>query len=82
MVANYPSKTINFSKALDALKVGKRVRRLSWDKNGNWIELQSPNKTNPMTRPFLFIATITRDRAPWIPTQDDLLASDWTVLEN
>ena len=81
-----------FSQALEMLKQGKKVTRESWNSNGSHIELQHPDKYSKMTQPYLYIVSLIRitigdnpltsqSRVPWIPTQVDILADDWTVID-
>ena len=84
---------LNFGQALEELKQGRRVSRECWEFIGMNIELQIPDITSKMTLPYIFMnfpvlegnGTIDHnnvaDRIPWLPSQADILSSDWTVIE-
>ncbi len=78
----------NFGRALQQLKDGLPVRRATWSP---WktIRLQTPNNKSLMTQPYLYIEYLPRHpgfpfgaRVPWTPTQIDLMAEDWAIIEN
>jgi hypothetical protein len=84
------SKSMNFGKALEALKEGKKVARAGWNGKGIYIELQVPDQHSKMTLPYIYIVTnglITDNPAapkgvvPWLASQTDMLAEDWQVVE-
>ncbi len=68
---------MNFSKALEALKQGVRMRRAGWNDRGQSIGLQRPDPFSANTLPYLFIITVQGDRGLWLASQTDLLAEDW-----
>lgn len=82
----------NFSDALDMIKDGEKISRQGWNGKGLWVELQKPDDNSKMTRPYLYLVSpkgstnqfgdVVKDfeRVPWIPSQTDLLASDWYCL--
>lgn len=82
---------MNFSQALDALKIGKKVTRSGWNGKGMWIELQVPDEHSKMTRPYVFMCIPKGstsqfgetmkdiERVPWLCSQTDLMAEDWLV---
>lgn len=88
---------MNYSKALDALTIGHRVRRAGWNGKGMWImhigswraELPAQMAANGQ-EPFKgwrgyspFIAMFTADKflVPWLCSQTDMLANDWSIVE-
>jgi hypothetical protein len=80
---------MNFSQALQLLKLGKKLIRKGWNGKGIFIELQQPDSNSKMSGPYLFIDTTglqtknvdaPRCRVPWLPSQTDMLADDWEVL--
>lgn len=79
---------LNFGKALEALENGKRVGRSGWNGKGLWVELQLPDAHSKMTLPYLYLnypagaANTPGARVPWLASQTDILAKDWTILEN
>jgi hypothetical protein len=68
----------DFGWALNQLRAGKRVARDGWNGKGMWIELQVPGEHSKMTLPYIFMSTVTGDLVPWLASQTDLLADDWT----
>lgn len=76
----------NFGFALDALKDGKRVTRAGWNGKGLWLELQTPDAHSRMTLPYVYINYPTDAlntpgaRVPWLASQTDMLAEDWSVV--
>ena len=83
-----------FSAALAAMKAGKRVWRKAWKEEyiyyvppGNYPA--SRNSNNTMVEDFsggvpytAYIAKKTYDGyvTPWVPTQEDMLQSDWSII--
>lgn len=72
---------MNFGEALERLKNGRRVNRAGWNGPGQHLELQVPDEHSKMTLPYIFITTVQGDRVPWLASQTDLLAEDWTAVE-
>ena len=83
---------MNFGKALEELKAGKKVARRGWNGKGMWVEIQVPDDESKMTRPYLYMVcprgstthfgNFEKDfeRVPWLPSCTDILAEDWYVL--
>lgn len=81
---------MDFGKALEALKAGKKVSRTGWNGRGIYLELQRPDEHSKMTLPYIYIVTnglisdnpdAPRGVVPWLASQTDMLAEDW-VIEN
>ena len=84
---------LNFGDALHMLKLGKKVARTGWNGKGLSVELQVPDENSKMTLPYIFMnypATPASDtaptnhinaRVPWLASQTDMLAEDWSVVE-
>lgn len=77
---------MNFGKAIEALKEGKRVARSGWNGKGIFIELQIPDAHSKMSHPYIYIDTTglqsdnpdaKRNLVPWLASQTDMLAEDW-----
>lgn len=68
----------SFGVALLHLKNGKRVQRSGWNGKGMWLELQHPDQHSKMTLPYIFMFTAQGDRVPWLASQTDMLAEDWS----
>lgn len=84
---------INFSDALKYLKRGMKLKRKGWNAKGLCIEIQDPNSNSDMTRPYIFMNVpkgasnhfgednLELNKVPWLPSQTDLLAEDWCIVE-
>ena len=72
--------SLDFSRALDALKSGLKVSRAGWNGKGMWIALQRSTPTSKMTLPYLYMSTADRNLVPWLASQTDILAEDWQVV--
>lgn len=72
--------TVTFSDALVALKAGDAISREGWNGPGQKLELQTPDEHSKMTIPYIYITTVQGDLVPWLASQTDLLAEDWTLL--
>lgn len=70
---------MNFGRALEILKDGGRVARTGWNGKGMWLELQRPDANSKMTLPYIFMKTAQGDLVPWLASQTDMLADDWTT---
>lgn len=65
--------------AVAHLRAGKRVTRAGWNGKGMYLELQLPDANSKMTLPYIYMHTVQGDLVPWLASQTDILASDWTV---
>ena len=73
---------MNFSRALEHLKLGKKVARIGWNGKGMWIALMPAHAPTGMTRAFIFMKAVNNDTVPWVASQTDLLADDWVLVHN
>lgn len=77
---------MDFGKAIEALKAGKKVCREGWNGKGLWLELQTPDEHSKMTLPYIYInypldaVNTPGARVPWLASQTDMLAEDWTIV--
>lgn len=71
---------MNFSEALEHLKVGVPVRRTGWNGKGMYIALQQPDKKSKMSLPYVYIRTVDAHFVPWLCSQTDMLSSDWEIV--
>lgn len=76
---------MNFGSALQALKEGRCVARNGWNGKGMWLKLQIPDDHSKMTLPYIYIeypqghpAYPAGSRVPWLGSQTDILAEDWS----
>ncbi len=79
---------LSFSDALQELKAGQRLAREGWNGKNMWIALQTPDASSKNTLPYLYIeypkghpAYLDGSRVPWLASQTDILANDWSVVE-
>jgi len=83
----------DFGEALFQLRNGARVARAGWNGKGMWLRLIGPadNKHELLDRgdgtciemhcdPFIQMKTAGNTLVPWLASQTDVLASDWTVV--
>ena len=80
VVTPIPSLAFRFSDALTALRDGQRVARAGWNGKGMWIALQVPDTHSKMTLPYIYMKTVDDQLVPWLASQTDILAEDWTVI--
>lgn len=72
---------MDFGDALNALRAGQRVAREGWNGKGMWLELQEPDEHSKMTLPYIYMSTAQGDLVPWLASQTDVLAFDWTEAQ-
>lgn len=56
----------------------KRVTREVW--KSEFLKMFCPGRNTDMTEPYIFIVRDSGARIPWVPSQEDLLSTDWRVL--
>ncbi len=81
---------MNFSEALTKIKQGTKVQRAGWNGKGMWIALRGPQQIRvgevfelikaPMTLPYIYMKTADDQYVPWLASQTDILAEDWSLL--
>ena len=69
---------LTFSTALVLLKDGKRLQRAGWNGKNMYVAMMTPDVDSGMTEPYLFIRTPTGQKVPWVTSQMDVLAEDWS----
>jgi len=87
---------MNFGKALEALKDGKKVSREGWNGKGMFLFLVPgsrfkvnrpplmgiyPEGTEISYQPHIDMKTAQDTVVPWLASQSDILAEDWDVVE-
>ena len=87
---------MNFSKALEALKEGKKVARKGWNGKGQFVYYVPADRYVAKTeaakkiadldgkvnyRAYLALRTAQGDIATWVPSISDCLAEDWEIVE-
>lgn len=81
---------MNFGKAIEALKDGKKVARSGWNGKGMYLFLCFPASIEPKAENVEIysarqsIAIRTADSSivvGWNASQEDMLAEDWMIVE-
>lgn len=70
---------LSFGLAIEAAKKGYGFRLPQWSPEVN-IRLQVPDEHSKMTAPYLYVES-RFGRVPWNPTQIDILAENYEVVE-
>lgn len=78
--AYQPLDALSFGHALVALEASRRVARAGWNGKNMWLELQVPDAHSKMTLPYIYMKTADRQLVPWLASQTDMLAKDWTIV--
>lgn len=76
-----PTTGLTFGSALVYLKEGRRVQRAGWNGPGQWLGLQVPDQHSKMKLPYIYISPVSGQLVPWLASQTDMLAEDWSVVE-
>ena len=81
---------MNFGEALSELKKGNKAARAGWNGKGMYL-FYSPSgvaagreEGQPVLHPlreFVVMKTAQGDFVPWLASQTDVLANDWTIVE-
>lgn len=80
---------LTFGEALEHLKKGERVARQGWNGKGMWLNLINSNAYDVGSKsmhgamkllPFIAMKTVGDELVPWLASQTDVLAEDWSVL--
>jgi hypothetical protein len=78
---------MNFGKALEALKEGKKVARQGFNGKGMWIMrytgIKLPWRGIGLVdlEPFYVIKNASKTFNTWVPSVSDLQAEDWFIVE-
>jgi len=78
---------MDFCYALNALREGKRVQRSGWNGKGMFVFLISSwtytdgKQDNYPNLPFIAMKTADERVVPWLASQTDILAEDWSITE-
>lgn len=86
-----------FGLAVESLKQGKKVARTGWNGKGMWlvyvagdvyevardvlISIDAPDRTNSNFLPWIGMKTAENKFVPWLASQTDVLAEDWSIVE-
>ena len=82
---------LTFGQAIEVLKAGKKVARAGWNGKGMWLGLvkdtwainfEVDNDIQKFeNHPYIVMKTVDEKIVPWLASQTDMLAEDWTVIE-
>lgn len=77
------TKNLHFADALGVMLGGGKVAREGWNGKGLFTMAQFPDEHSKMGNPYLYIdaRALGGERNPWVPSQTDLFAQDWFVVE-
>lgn len=82
---------MNFGQAIEALKAGGKVAREGWNGKGMWLRLIDPYTDREFRlverepcewtwASFVAMKTADNKLVPWLASQTDVLAEDWTTV--
>ena len=85
-----PIDGLPFGLAIEALKKGFKVARSGWNGKGMWLILvpaedwntDIENPTDAFPLPWIGMKTADNKFVPWLASQTDVLAEDWSILED
>ena len=81
---------MDFGDAIRAMKDGKRVARSGWNGKGLWLSLvrqwsavgvEHLGDPFVVVAPFIVMKTADDKLVPWLASQTDVLAVDWTIVD-
>ena len=83
-----PNPGMTFGQAIEALKAGGRVARAGWNGKGMWLKLVPESLADAVAfqyealyaAPWIGMKTADQKFVPWLASQTDVLAEDWTVV--
>ena len=91
-----PAEGLTFGLAIEALKKGLKVSRAGWNGKGMFLYFVGadsyPVKTEAAKshfgpssmvpyRAYIAMKTVDNDVVPWVASQTDVLAEDWSIVE-
>lgn len=81
---HYTPTELDFGEALQELRRGHSVARRGWKEKFACVKLHDSEMSHKLelTLPFIYMKTTIGNRVPWAPTQTDMLALDWYVVES
>lgn len=79
---------LTFGLVLEAMKQGAKAARAGWNGKGMYVYLvpgkeQAAEFNAPPSwfNPYMIIKNVDKSLSTWVPSVNDCLAEDWTVLE-
>lgn len=86
-VVEYRTPRTTFDQAFAAAAFGPmeglKIARDGWNGKGLFVQAQYPDENSKMGNPYLYIdaTALGGKRNPWVPSQTDLFADDWYIVE-
>ena len=75
---------MNFGEALTQLQIGEKISRAGWNGNNMWLTIIRAGNAMYMGHPMqdcIGMYTAQGNMQPgWLPSQADLLATDWCLV--
>lgn len=73
---------LRFGDIIERLKLDFTLKftRLEWNNKDIYVSLQIHNNYNETDKPYLYISLKDNQLVPYIPSQSDILASDWYLV--
>ena len=80
---------MDFGTAITAMRNGARVQRAGWNGKGMWLTMAVGGTANVLDAgahhlvellPFIVMRTATGEFVPWLASQTDMLALDWSTV--
>lgn len=71
---------MDFGEAIRRMKGGWVVAREGWNGKDMNIQIQVPDAGSKMNLPYIYMTTATAELVPWLASQSDMLAEDWTLV--
>lgn len=72
---------MDFGKAIELLKEGKKVARKGWNGKGMWLELNKGYDYKfSIVESHILMKTVQNYFIPWLASQTDMLAEDWEII--
>ena len=69
---------MNFSQALESLKLGSDIARSGWNGKNMYLNLV-PARPEDKKLAFIQMRTVQGNYVPWLASQTDLLVDDWEI---
>jgi hypothetical protein len=66
--------------AVQQMRDDKRVARAGWNGKKMWLALRPVTPHGEMDLPYVYMKTATGELVPWLCSQTDLLATDWSIV--
>lgn len=86
-IVEYRTPRTTFDQAFAAAAFGPmegvKIARDGWNGKGLFVQAQYPDENSKMGNPYLYIdaTALGGKRNPWVPSQTDLFADDWYIVE-